>query len=292
MWRTTKTTNSSPEKTIDCSNLNTGRWEADEKVRFIKSCLIHGNDWKKAKQFVKTRTLGQIRSHAQKFINQICKNQEIRNKEFMDNVRKLDFKSKNCSNMFGDDSKLLEKHEFNYHEMDEIEKRIIIKFKLNCSKEYDCLNEKIDPEGIVKRGGIRSKIAKSSNDSATIVNNDAENKKVLFKKIASQYEKLLNMISEYNSLGAKSTSSSCEKLNLSQIQNDQQLLTDTKDVSIRTNTHATHPNNQNELSGLGLLDFNDINECDNNIFSLFDNQNVSQFLMDKREKNNEEDNSM
>jgi len=124
------------------SKHRTGRWESDEKIRFIKSCLLYGNDWKKAKDYVKTRSLGQIRSHAQKFILQICKNQEIKNKEFMDYIRSIDYKSRNCSDMFSNDAGLLDKEIYTYHEMEEIEKKILLKFKLNCSKEYDCLNEK------------------------------------------------------------------------------------------------------------------------------------------------------
>ena len=28
-------------------NFKEGRWEKEEKIRFIKSCLMFGNDWKK-----------------------------------------------------------------------------------------------------------------------------------------------------------------------------------------------------------------------------------------------------
>ncbi len=45
-----------------------GRWIKEEHIRFIKGCLLYGNDWKKVEKYVKTRTSTQIRSHAQKFL--------------------------------------------------------------------------------------------------------------------------------------------------------------------------------------------------------------------------------
>lgn len=75
--------NNNPE-TLDKSNLinniensptnkkykgkNTGRWDDSEHRKFLMGFLQFGNNWKKVKTFVKTRTSSQIHSHAQKYL--------------------------------------------------------------------------------------------------------------------------------------------------------------------------------------------------------------------------------
>ena len=54
-----------------------GRWIKEEHIRFIKGCLLYGNDWKKVEKYVKTRTSTQIRSHAQKFLIKLKKKYDI-----------------------------------------------------------------------------------------------------------------------------------------------------------------------------------------------------------------------
>lgn len=50
-----------------------GRWIKGEQELFIQGCLAYGNNWKKMKQIVKTRTSAQIRSHAQKYLIKLTK---------------------------------------------------------------------------------------------------------------------------------------------------------------------------------------------------------------------------
>ena len=45
----------------------TGRWTRTEHDRFIKALEKFGRDWIAVQKFVKTRSLSQVRSHAQKF---------------------------------------------------------------------------------------------------------------------------------------------------------------------------------------------------------------------------------
>lgn len=45
----------------------TGRWTRTEHDRFIKALEKFGRDWTSVQKFVKTRSLSQVRSHAQKF---------------------------------------------------------------------------------------------------------------------------------------------------------------------------------------------------------------------------------
>ena len=62
--------------TSSSSYLN-GRWSYDEHIRFLKGCLLFGNNWKKVENYVKSRTSSQIRSHAQKFLIKLNDAEEI-----------------------------------------------------------------------------------------------------------------------------------------------------------------------------------------------------------------------
>lgn len=53
--------------------VQTGRWSQEEHKKFIEGIIIHGTEWKKIKNIVKTRTSSQARSHAQKFFLKIKK---------------------------------------------------------------------------------------------------------------------------------------------------------------------------------------------------------------------------
>ena len=44
-----------------------GRWNRSEQERFMKGLEKHGRDWVKVQKVVRTRTVTQIRSHAQKY---------------------------------------------------------------------------------------------------------------------------------------------------------------------------------------------------------------------------------
>lgn len=50
-----------------------GRWFCNEHIRFVKGCLLYGNNWTKVKECVVTRSSSQIRSHAQKYLIKLCK---------------------------------------------------------------------------------------------------------------------------------------------------------------------------------------------------------------------------
>ena len=53
---------------------NSGRWSEEEHQKFIEGILEYGNEWKKVRKIIKTRTSTQARSHAQKFFLRIKKN--------------------------------------------------------------------------------------------------------------------------------------------------------------------------------------------------------------------------
>ena len=59
--------------------LNIGRWTYDEQIKFIDALSKYGTNWKQINKVINTRSLPQIRSHAQKFFNRLklCKNEEL-----------------------------------------------------------------------------------------------------------------------------------------------------------------------------------------------------------------------
>ena len=69
---------SSSEKYSE-DNLSEGRWSYNEQIKFIEGLSKAGTNWKKFKEIINTRTLPQIRSHAQKFFKKLkrCKNNEL-----------------------------------------------------------------------------------------------------------------------------------------------------------------------------------------------------------------------
>ena len=54
------------------SGKNQGRWSSEEQDRFLKGCYLYKNNWKKIQEYIRTRTIPQIRSHAQKYLIRLC----------------------------------------------------------------------------------------------------------------------------------------------------------------------------------------------------------------------------
>ena len=52
---------------------NYGRWTAEEHRLFLQGLEQHGKGWKKIATLVKTRTMVQIRTHAQKYFQKLAK---------------------------------------------------------------------------------------------------------------------------------------------------------------------------------------------------------------------------
>jgi SHAQKYF class myb-like DNA-binding protein len=66
--------NSSNNK-CDLNSLNdettAGRWTADEHRLFLEGIMLYGKDWKRMQPVIRTRTLVQIRTHAQKVFKKV-----------------------------------------------------------------------------------------------------------------------------------------------------------------------------------------------------------------------------
>ena len=133
-------------------NLQKGRWNNDEHIRFIKGCLLYKNNWKKVKKYVKTRSSAQIRSHAQKYLIKLKK--KFQSDFFSKDFFKFD---KNDNNIF--DIDLINKINFNNLDiMEKVERNILNIFKsnsnnsnLNYGMSLDELNYKNINESIEKK---------------------------------------------------------------------------------------------------------------------------------------------
>ena len=90
---------------------NKGKWSEEEHNIFLEGLVLYGLKWKKFKNLIKTRTLNQIRSHAQKFYlkMKLCKDVDlnidftlnsIRNINDMINQIKLKNENYNIVNVF------------------------------------------------------------------------------------------------------------------------------------------------------------------------------------------------
>lgn len=52
---------------------STGRWTREEHLAFVKGLELYGKGWKKIAGLIKTRTVVQIRTHAQKYFLKLTK---------------------------------------------------------------------------------------------------------------------------------------------------------------------------------------------------------------------------
>ena len=59
-----------------------GRWSNSEHDRFLKGFDLYGRDWVSVQRIVKTRTLIQVRSHAQKVLPKVS-GDEISDEEYL-----------------------------------------------------------------------------------------------------------------------------------------------------------------------------------------------------------------
>merc|ERR1719162_2810498 len=70
---TTATTAQSTNGNVGSSGENTGRWTAEEHNLFLQGLELHGKGWKKIAGLIKSRTVVQIRTHAQKYFQKLAK---------------------------------------------------------------------------------------------------------------------------------------------------------------------------------------------------------------------------
>ena len=71
--------------------VNEGKWSKDEHEKFLEGIVLYGTKWKKVKTLIETRTVVQVRSHAQKFF--------IKMKGCKDEYLGIDFTSNSIRNI-------------------------------------------------------------------------------------------------------------------------------------------------------------------------------------------------
>ena len=113
------------KKSLKNSNFNDGKQKKDEQNLFLKGIALYGNNWKKVKSLIRTRTTVQVRSHAQKFFNKA--------KLFKDNNLGIDFTLNSIHN-YNDMIKQIKNIDPNYN--------IVNIFKNLYFKTYNKINYK------------------------------------------------------------------------------------------------------------------------------------------------------
>ena len=71
---------------IEINKSNNGRWTDEEQNRFVEAVLKFGNDWKNIQNYVSSRDITQVRSHAQKFLMKLKKSSFLKNKGLEPNL--------------------------------------------------------------------------------------------------------------------------------------------------------------------------------------------------------------
>jgi len=77
-------------------NTHTGRWTKDEHEKFLHGINVYGKEWKKIASMIETRTVVQIRTHAQKYFQKLAKkrNQEMKHADSANTGRSASSSSK------------------------------------------------------------------------------------------------------------------------------------------------------------------------------------------------------
>lgn len=65
-------------RVVESGQEQTGRWTREEHEAFLTGLQLYGKEWKKVAAGVKTRTVVQTRTHAQKYFQKLTKGLEVR----------------------------------------------------------------------------------------------------------------------------------------------------------------------------------------------------------------------
>ena len=148
--------------------VNEGRWNEEENLRFMEAIYNYGNDWKEVKNYVRTRTSNQVRSHAQKFILKI--------KTFKDDSIGIDFTNKNIKNLI-DIVNVIK-------EAKEVSKKgnILVLLCQKLSEKYLKNSGNGDFFDLNDNNKNIKKYGKANNEDKVIKNSDQENTTIFIKK--------------------------------------------------------------------------------------------------------------
>ena len=143
-------------------NSNEGKWSKEEHIKFLEAIIKYGINWKKVKAMVKTRTLIQIRSHAQKFFRKL--------KDYKDEKLGIDFTKKSIKNIRDLINHVKSLH-LNYDLIPlllHLTKKCEIQRKVKASFRFEIRRKKTKNES-------KNKIKKIDNNNTIIDNNNSNN---------------------------------------------------------------------------------------------------------------------
>ena len=193
-------------------NKKQGRWSQEEQDRFLKGCYFFKNDWEKIKDYIKTRTIPQIRSHAQKYLIKICRKYSIKlsKKKFSNrlskhlDITKIPYKGKtNISNMSIYEKNILEMFNYYNREVLQDETNLDINNKINLQNKIDNIkqfndnniNVNINTLNNIGNFGINNSIS-------NIIGKDQKTEKETFSEKLNSLNKTNILLSQDNQLNS------------------------------------------------------------------------------------------
>ena len=130
-------------------NVNEGRWDENEHLRFLDAIYNYGTQWKQVQKYVRTRSSRQVRSHAQKFF--------LKLKLFKDPELGFDFTDDNINNLTEIISivKEFEKNNNCENILSNLNKKLSESYlKINNNINNNILNENKELDVLVKNNTI------------------------------------------------------------------------------------------------------------------------------------------
>ena len=267
-------------------NKKQGRWSQEEQDRFLKGCYFFKNDWEKIKDYIKTRTIPQIRSHAQKYLIKLCRKYSIKlsKKKFSNklskhlDITKLPYKGKtNISNMSIYEKNILEM--FNYYN-----REIITDEQNNLNTDNIIYSQNIIDNGKkdfhVNNNDINNNLNILNNNDNLVTKESINN--ILEKKIKSTKEILAEKVNSLNSKNNDVLLSSNRHLNSFSILFPNIL---PNDLKINSNIYFSKNINPNNLNNPLYINNNNIlNKKERNQFIDF-NSNIPLNFMNNFNQN-------
>ena len=243
--------------------INEGRWEPDEHLRFLEAINNYGNEWKEVQKYVATRTCNQVRSHAQKYF--------LKLKTFKDSSLGIDFTFDSIQNI----SEII-------NIIKEYEK------KNKCVNMLFRLNQKISERNIKNENWILNIIENENvlvNNNKIIINNESinENNNNNFKEfIVKKTKKKPFKNKNYNKNNKKIVKLNKIKKDKTNKKNDSNIENKNDNINEAENENIKE---ENDFKNNDVYYEYDNNKINNNGDFYYDNSNnINQFDFETNEK--------
>lgn len=178
------------------AEVSTGRWTAGEHEAFLKGLSIFGKEWKKISSLVPTRTVVQIRTHAQKYFIKLSKSNHSRSSSHNSN---------NSNNVNANGTRTSKRKTNNEHVINDtssVDSAIAPKYNKNLRRATRLSYAKIPVDGDIannankqrnENGLVNSFIKESNGDESTSdmesdTGNDQASKRIRNDSISAEEE--------------------------------------------------------------------------------------------------------